>query len=271
MNRIVFFFILGITLAGDFFWEEKACISLLEGYHRPENVPLDAWESVQPYLLPEKSPAFHPLNKLFGSKRITANKASLREAGFNLTEDQGLHVVVASHTKLKGYLIKVILDKYDPNAKGGERDWEHWLKRIEGERVIRQAIAELGYKKYFKVPRQWIYPLPSGPKCPVRDNYIPKSFILIVEDMRLEPKQTNSQFYRHIGKKWLNAIYIITTKYGLSDCCNKHNLPLSRDGKLAFVDTETFYNWPINYHRMLEFLSTGGKSYWNALRRQNGP
>lgn len=236
-----------------------------------EGIPEEAQHAVKPYLLPDNSPLWEPLDKIFGGARVTANKGAMREAGFEMTEDQGLHVVVASHKKLKGYLVKVILDKFDPNTKDKGRDWEHWIRRIEGEKVIRQAVAELGYKKYFKVPRQWIYPLPPGPKCPEKEGYEPKYFILIVEDMRLDSRKANSSFYRSIGKKWLDAIYTITTKYGLSDCCNKHNLPLCRDGKLAFVDTETYHNWPINYHRMVEFLSESGRAYWKTLRQQNGP
>lgn len=240
-------------------------------YEVPEEVSEECWASVQPYFLPVNDNLRVRLDRIFSASRVTADRKSLEAAGFELTPDQGLHVVVASHRDLKGYLVKVILDKYDPNTAGKGEDWQHWIKRIEGERVIRLAINDLGYKKYFKVPRQWIYPLPRGPKCPEKEGYYPKGFILIVEDMKLESKETNTQLYRKIGKKYLDAIYTITTKYGLSDCCNKHNLPWCKDGKMAFVDTETFHNWPINYHRLVEFLSTDKRTYWKKLREQGGP
>ncbi len=69
-----------------------------------------------------------------------------------MTPNQGLHVVVAFHKDLKGYLIKAVLDKYDFNNEGKGEDWQQWIQRIEGEKYIRNAIAESGYKNYFKVP-----------------------------------------------------------------------------------------------------------------------
>ncbi len=244
---------------------------VLAGYEAPSEATGESWGAVQEYLLPYNYPLRCKLDRIFGASRVTADEESLRAAGFNLTPNQGLHVFVASHRDLSGYLVKVILDKDTPNTDGKGMDWEHWIRRIEGERIIRQGIADLNYKKYFKVPRQWIYPLPAGPKCPDREGYTAKGFILIVENMKLETREANTKFFRKIPTRMLDAIFTITTKYGLSDCCNKHNLPWCRDGKLAFVDTETFYHWPVDYHRMVEFLSPQGRVYWRKLRDQGGP
>lgn len=275
MNKVwCFVFLLYISSLGAV-WDDEIQYSssptVVEGYFCPVDVPEDVWQIVQPYLLPEELLLKKTLDRLFSRSRVIADRESLRAAGFRLTPDQGLHVVVAFHEEMKGYLIKVVLDKYDPNNNGKGKDWQQWIQRIEGERYIRNAIADLNYKKYFKVPRQWIYPLPPGPECPEIEDYFPKGFILIAEDMKLEAPESNTKFYRKMPKKILDAIYVITTKYGLSDCCNKHNLPFCKDGKLAFVDTESFNKWPVDYHRMVEFLSSERRIYWNTLRQQGGP
>ncbi len=88
--------------------------------------------------------------------------------------------------------------------------------------------------------------------------------------MKLEPHEFNTKFYRSLSKKVLRAIYTITKTYGLSDCCNKNNLPVCKDGKLAFVDTESYKKWPVNTHQMLEFLSNEGRVYWKQLRQEGG-
>lgn len=261
------------VLCGSWEWRPGSGDDFVEMgfYEAPVDASGEAWEAVQGYLLPYGDPLRGELDRIFGASRVTADEASLREAGFTLTPDQGLHVFVASHKRLKGYLIKVVLDKDTPNTAGKGADWEHWIRRIEGERVIRQGISDLGYKKYFKVPRQWIYPLPVSPRGVTKSGYTPKGFILVVEDMKLEPKDMNTLLYRTMKYKYLEMIYRMTTKYGLSDCCNKHNLPWCRDGKMAFVDTESFHRWPVDYHRMIEFLSTDGRVYWKKLRDQGGP
>lgn len=248
------------------------CVAALsassEEYEKPNTASDEAWEAVQPYLLPADSYVRKILDDLFSSSRITSDRESLEEAGFVLTPHQGLHVIVASHGFLNGFLVKVIVDKYNFHAEGLGEDWEQWIRRIEGEKLIREAIVRLGYKKYFKVPRQWIYPLPNGPEIHELKNYYPKSFVLVTEDMQLAPSEKNTKFYRHLSKSLMKAIFTITTELGLSDCCNKYNVPLCKDDKLAFIDTETFHQWPVDYHRMIEFLSPDRRKYWEKLRKE---
>ena len=257
MRIFWFFFLWATTLCG-------------MQYQKPAEASEGAWMAVQEYLLPFGHRVRGELDEIFRGARVTANKDTLRAAGFALTPDQGLHVFVASHPRLKGFLVKVILDKDTPNTDGKGMDWEHWIARINGERIIRQGINDLGYKKYFKVPRQWIYPLSEGPEAVEREGYTPKAFILVVEDMKLEPKKVNTELYREISTSRLKAIFRMATNFGLSDCCNKHNVPWCKDGKMAFVDTETFGRWPVDYHRMVEFLSPKGRMYWKKLRAQGG-
>jgi hypothetical protein len=239
-------------------------------YAKPLTATDEAWEAVQPYLFLKDKGVKRVLDELFGKERITSDRESLMAKGFVFTPIQGLHVVVAAHKKLKGYLVKVIVDKYEFNREGLEEDWVEWIKRIEGEKVVRKGIATLGYKDLFKVPRQWIYPLPNEPKPIEEPGYEPKSFILIVEDMKLEDKKKNAKHYRQMEKWEMEAIYLITTECGMADCCNRNNLPLCKDGRLAFVDTEIYNRWPVDYHQMLQYLSDRGKEYWKKLTHNGG-
>lgn len=249
--------------------------ALIVEYEKPNTTSETAWEAVQPYLLPFNAPIRKTLDEIFSTSRVTADRESFTRAGFRLTPDQGLHVVVASHKELEGFLVKVIFDQIvcdaeDPlcDAPDLGEDWEQWIRRIQGERIIREGIAKLDYKKYFKVPFQWIYPLPNGPEAPQSEGYYPRSFIFIAEDMQLASPDHNTRFYKKMDKSLIKAIFTITTQYGLEDCCNKFNLPLCEDGKLAFIDTETFYQWPVNYHRMVEFISSTKHKYWNKLKKK---
>lgn len=278
MNKLLFFLLfVNISLSGDG-WDvpsyeefQLEARSAHQGYERPDTASDEAWTAVQPYLLPADKTIKKVLDRIFRASRVVADRDSLIAAGFTLTPNQGLHVVVAFHNDIKGYLVKVVLDKYDFNNEGKGEDWQQWIQRIEGEKIIRKGISDLGYKDIFKVPRQWIYPLPNGPQCTDDEDYYPKSFIFIVEDMKLESKEKNAKYYRRLEKWEMDAIFKITTKYGLSDCCNRNNLPLCKDGRLAFVDTETYNRWPVNYHQMLQYLSDSGKAYWKKLRDQGGP
>ncbi len=239
----------------------------IEDYEKPLTVGDEGWEAVRPYLFLEDKSVKTTLDKLFGNARVTADREALLEHGFTLTPTQGLHVIVAGHPKLSGYLLKIIVDKYDINHEGLGEDWEQWIRRIEGERLIREGIKKLGYRDIFKVPHQWVYPLPNGPRPYDEPGYDPRSFILIVEDMKLATKEKNSKHFKRLEKWELEAIYEIATQYGLADCCNRNNLPLCKDGKMAFVDTEIYNQWPVDYHQMLQYLSDRGREYWKKITK----
>lgn len=230
-------------------------------YTRNPYITDEAWEQVTPYLLPEKHRLRKKLDQIFSASRVTASQEAMLAAGFLFTEKQGGHVTVAVHPELPGIVVKMYTDD---NATTDE--WKYWVKRIKGMLLIKKGISDLGYKSYFTVPQKWIYPLPAEPSPPEEYIAYRKNFVLIAEDMNLLPWTENKLKWRYdTDKKRLYALYQMQKTYGLNDSMRIHNIPWSSNGKIVFVDTETYMRFPVNYHPLLEFLCTALKPYWREI------
>ena len=117
----------------------------------------------------------------------------------------------------------------------------------EGGSVSLKCIAAHHYESIFKVPKKWIYLLPDEPSPP--HHYLRKVFILVEEDMDLYDDKTNEKRW---GSRWvtedlLEALFTLTTELGLADCTKPKNCPFSMDGKVAFIDTQTFNTGYVKY------------------------
>jgi hypothetical protein len=53
----------------------------------------------------------------------------------------------------------------------------------------------------------------------------------------------------------LDALFYIIQKHGFWDCAKPDNVPICKDGKIAFVDTQTYHNWPVRFEKLFEVLS----------------
>lgn len=243
-----------------------SCSSLLAAGEHPY-VTDEVWQRVKPFFLPDAHPIKLRLDRLFRGRRLTATEKTLVDAGFTFPSQVGLHITPVLHKEIEGYLLKIYVD-----YKKTECDWEEWLKRIEGADRIRSAIAALGYNKEFKVPKKWIYPLPINPPPPEGPDYIRKNFILVVQNMWTLPlRENHSTWRKQTTKSQLDALYEIVTMLGLRDSCRVANVPRCQDGKIAFVDTEYYDHWPVNYHPLIEFLSKENRLYWRELTEGLAP
>lgn len=237
-----------------------------EKYIYNPNVPKKIWKKVSHYFLPYHHPIKEKLDQIFSTTRATANLDALYAAGFSLTPLQGLRTIAIYHPDLPGWIIKINLD----NQQSSRNDWESWINRIEGGQLIRFEIKKNRVSNLFKVPSQWIYPLPEYPSPPENLLANRKNFILIAEDMELVSHGENIAFWQEkITKKHLNALYIIVKNLGLRDCCRKSNVPWCKDGKLAFVDTES-YNKPVGFPDLLRSLNPDMQNYWKDLYEHGG-
>lgn len=235
------------------------------GYNRNPDIDPILWESLKPYFLPEDLAVKKKLDQIFSKSRVLLNTNTVRQAGFKDPTPRGFtHTIVSKHPKLKGYIVKMFTDDQNIN------DGESWKKRIDGAKLIKEAIQKQRYQNYFKVPKKWIYPIPqtSTAAGPFR-----KNFILIAEDMKICNKKTNAKKWQSsfMGKKRLHAIYTLMNEHGLDDSGLANNLPFTYDGKQAFVDTERYQRWPIDFGKTNQFLSPKMKEYWMKLTNNNGP
>ncbi|CRX39078.1 hypothetical protein [Estrella lausannensis] len=214
------------------------------------------------YLLDDPVMKF-TLERLFNDSSATLTPEYIQSLGFTFLNQMGLHVLVAKHPGMHGYVFKFFQYNVFPGI-----DWRYWIQRVEGAKLIKEGIRQFGYEKLFKVPRKWLFKTPC---LQVIEGRTYPSFILIAEDMRLVPFEENQKLWRKkTTEATLIALHKMIKTYGLRDCARITNVPWCKDGKIAFVDTETFHSTSLNYHPLVEFLSRKNKIRWEHIVHAGG-
>lgn len=221
-------------------------------------------EAVAPYLLPDSHPIKPFLKAIFSTRRATFSVESLEKAGFEVNGPRKFtHLIIAKHPGIPGYVFKLYTDvqRYHKDLPESEL----WIKRVEGAEKLRGEIVKRGVEAYFKVPHKWIYVLPEFPK-PI-DGYYPKQTILVEEDMNILGDKENKEFWAssHVSFWLLETLFHLLREVGLNDGAKPDNIPFSYDGRVAFVDTQSFDDPKVNYKKLLPFLSSENRSYWKSL------
>lgn len=241
-----------------------------ENAHRP-NPSLyasdAAWESVYDFLIPEDHPIKNELDQIFTSSRAFETHATMKSAGFSPAKPQKFtQLIFTSHPNIKGYVIKAYLD----NQKYFEQrpEFYYWVKRIKGANLIRQYIEFNNYSHLLKVPRKWIYLLPDEPSP--NPKYLRKNFILVEEDMDIYGDAGNKRIWKSslVTKELLNALYKTAMDLGLYDSLHPlNNCPFSKDGRVAFVDTQRFYEARVKFYNLTPYLSPTMRQHWLKLTK----
>jgi hypothetical protein len=241
----------------------KACelreLPLYSG-ESPDN---QAWKDVAPYLMPKDHPLKARLDTFFSKKRAISNVESMIAAGFQSPfPRRATGVVVTKHPEFPHYVFKIYLDD-QPYYKDLP---EHhcWILRIRGVQKLSKVIQDNNLESRFKVPRKWIYALPENPKPAVKE--LPKHFILVEEDMDIYPDLENEKIWGSpvMTKELLTSLYKVLEEVGLYDS-KPANLPFSRDGRIAFIDTQSWKEWPVKYEKITPFLSPEMQEFWITL------
>lgn len=231
----------------------------LQAYSYPD-VASDIWDAVRPYLIPDNHPAKPRLDRIFCASRATLDPTSFRKAGFPRNRPGRFSRVMAStHPQLQEYFVKAFAD----TELGILFDWKKWLHRIAGAHAIRECVHRHGYQAHFKVPRKWIYPLPKHPSPPSSSRYLRKNFILVVDNVRSVGHANNEKWYRdEISPRVLFELFTIMDEMGLFDSVYAFNVPVCKDGKIAFIDTEYHHRWPVPFYKFNRYLSKSNKKLW---------
>lgn len=235
-----------------------ACLS---AYERPPSVGEAQWDFTAPYFLPENHSAKPILDKLFSKDRPTASIDALYDAGFkkvSFNEKTGMYVM--RHSKLKGYVIKLYTDDW-----AGVCDWCMWVKRVKGAQAIRQAIDAHGYQNNFDVPQKWVYPLPYStyPANAIQA----KDFVMLVEDSEPYDYFHNSLMWHSklVDQVRLQQFFTLLNEVGLYDSIYIDNVPFNKKGKIVFLDTEHYHEWPVPLQKVANFLTKRMAAYWFTL------
>lgn len=210
-------------------WKNLAALS---PYERNTQVVDYVWNALQPYFVPEYSEEKAALDTIFAERGVLKSLRSLSKAGFHLITNPKSKIIVLSHPYLEGYLVKAYLESEDIP------EWDCWLRRARGARIVREAISRHGYEHILKVPRKWVYPLPENPS-PVKEGTFRKYFVLLVEKMDiLDDKKNRKAFKKQMTREILGALYTLLMENLMIDSVYADNIPFCKDGKIAFVDTE---------------------------------
>lgn len=235
---------------------------LLLSYERPEYICEEVWRQVSDYLLPEGHPAKVFLDKICANERCIASTLALKRAGFeNTTHRRYTRVVVASHPDAPEYLFKIYTDKQSFHKD--QPEWKTWLNRIHGALLIKAYVKEKKWTQ-FEVPQKWLYLVPR-PELARSENR--KDFILVVEKKDLLSEKKNSSAWQdsNLSKDLLKNFYVLVTALGLRDCAKPANAPFTNGGTIAFIDTEAFGEWPVEYSKLTMALSRNRKGTWKKL------
>lgn len=230
------------------------------------HVNQETWNQVKNYIMPDHHPIKSKLDAIFHHSRALSDRNAMQAAGFEISMPRHHNqMIIASHPKLKGYLIKAYLD--DQPYFQGKPEHHFWLKRIKGAQLIRKFIKTHHYGNLFKVPKKWIYPLPKEP-LPL-SSQLHKKFILVVEDMHIFDDKINQELWGspQVTENLLKALYKITTELGLYDSSKPDNCPFSLDGRIAFIDTELYHSNRVKYEKLTPFLSPSLQEYWLTLTK----
>ncbi len=214
------------------------------------------------FLLPEDSPLQKPLKKIFSDPQVLKNPRRFVEAGFVVISERPSGMFVASHPKLPGHLVKVYIEsqKTKPN-------WQWAVFRCIGVTKIRKLIEEYNLD-YFAVPNKWIYPV--GP-IENEDNLIENTTpaVLVVTDMRLVGRTASKEAWKTIPDKTIIQQLYCILSHGYSSCLLGSNIPYTKKGEFACIDTENPQR-PLPLHHVSRHLSEEMADYWEYLVRTDG-
>ena len=214
------------------------------------------------YFLPRSHPVHRKLDRLFAQERPLLSLKSLQRAGFVKARPRKFtHLIVTRHSDIPGYIFKLYVDAQ--RFPKGEVESTFWKMRIDGAEKLRRLIAKKGWQNIFKVPRKWIY---TTPRRHFDFDYPIKETLLVEEDMDLLSDRENKKMWRNFSsREKLRALHTLLHSIGLRDCAKPDNIPFARDGKIAFIDTQTHGEDKVAYKKLLPFLSPALKTYWKTL------
>jgi hypothetical protein len=210
--------------------------------------------------LPPNDPARKVLEALFRRSSVIDNETAFREAGFE-THVKKLRSLmrVATHPALPKYIFKVFFVDERECEREKPRGWGSFLSRCKGAERIRRIIQERGIQ-HFQVPRKWLFYPPHHPSCSPDD----QPMILVAEYQDLLSQNENEHAWLHsITESHLEELYVIIDSAGGASY-RPDNIPLTRQGKFAFIDTEHSGETK-DYESISPYLTIQMRRYWSDL------
>lgn len=231
---------------------------------QPNPIPTlseETWKAIEPHILPEKHPLKRKLDRIFKESHTSLTSASLATAGFTKSTPRRVsECVVSTHSKMKGFYFKLYLDSCK------EETDSLLIKRVLGAHRLRNTIDRLKYGSLFTVPKKWLYVLPSSSSQ--LEGTAHKNLLVIAEDMDIRNDVKNHTLWkddRVMTRERLKALYTLMKQEGLSDSIYFFNVPFTKKGKMAFIDTEYTQDFSTQFATVLHYLGPKGQAIWKEL------
>lgn len=215
-------------------------------------------KEMAPHLLPLDHPMKPILDQIFSSSRVTRNVDTLQQAGFIILRiKHSSFIIVAKHPSVEGYLFKIYPDS-EARTRQNKPSWRWLLNRCVGANKIRKILKKHKIK-HFVVPDKWIYPLPLFPTDGTQH-----AVILMVKEMNLVSREKTKEAWRTLATpELLDELYTIL-KQGCGSNFLSGNIPYTKEGTFAFIDTE-YPDRNINLSKIKLYIPEELHSYWDQL------
>lgn len=193
----------------------------------------------------------HELDNVCNSGTLT-NDDTFRRAGFEIISLRPRNMVrIARHPCMPGYIFKVYLNCDAP----GDRLVRLYNRCVGAERILNVMswINQFGISSQrFRVPSKRLYR--------VSDN----QYILVAKDMKLVSAEETLAAWKQADRETVRELYYI-----LREGCGSHylagNIPYTRRGKFAFIDTEHPQR-TIAMDQVKQYLSPAMQAFWGELQ-----
>lgn len=223
---------------------------------------------MRPYLLPLDHPARAALDAIFKQSRAIESPEAFAAAGFHtLFAQQKSFIRVASHRKLKGFLLKVYLDS-EVRQRLNIPGWQWLATRCKSVEKIKRLIKRKNLR-YFTTPEKALYPLPVDPAPLLVDGQTRQTVVLLVTDMHLVSHEESLRAWKEIATtRHLDELYCIMS-HGHTSTYLAANIPYTKEGKFSCIDTENIGK-RFKYEKCRDYFSEEMKLYWDQLIQTNG-
>ncbi len=193
--------------------------------------------AVDSYLMPKEHPAYGKLNKLFTDVELFDSPEALRENGFEVNKRVHQKLMVFTHPSVDGYIFKRFKNSVD-----NEKQKELYLKRLKGASLIRRLIKKNGFQ-HVVAPKKWLFALPD-----YDDEYVVVAERFDICPGDDHPESENVARYKNIEPETLKEYCMLMRLLGGCDAWPR-NQPFTKDGKIAFIDTEHVGQKEAHFHR----------------------
>lgn len=228
-------------------------------YHGIPRYPDERQLNAKQYLLPANSPIKPELDLIFSNPNVLDNPKTFAAAGFKtLFFRARTSLRIATHPALPGYLFKLYL-RSENNKNMPER--QERLIRRAGEAARLEKFIKKNDIRRFTVPKKWLYKV-QGTATKKSIYVLIAQFVNIVSNSQSEKAWKTKITYNDVRE--LNLLL----REGYGSLAFSRNIPYTREGKFAFIDTE----FPRREHSLgnvSKKLSPKMGRYWNKLLKSS--